>query len=104
MGYNYFFVYGKELEEVAWGESYRKISSSDGYAVSTYIEERGEGERDVLHVVNDMEYALDLGDGESWSCTRYIDIERGELVMSAELVGISEEGIALLRELSKETK
>lgn len=56
-------------------------------------------ERDAIYVTG-----LDLGEGESWSCTRYIDVERGEFVMSAEIVGISDEGRALLRELSKETK
>lgn len=91
MGYNYFFVYGKELEEVAWGESYRKISSSDGYAVSTYIEERGEGERDVLHVVNDMEYALDLGDGESYTRQGYVDCMTGEISFNAEVVDFNKE-------------
>ena len=56
-------------------------------------------ERDAIYVTG-----LDLGEGEDWSCKRYIDVERGEFVVSAEVVGISEEGIALLRELSKETK
>ena len=56
-------------------------------------------ERDAIYVTG-----LDLGDGESWSCKRYIDVERGEFVVSAEIVGISEEGRVLLRELSKETK
>ena len=56
-------------------------------------------ERDAIYVTG-----LDLGEGESFGCTRYVDVERGEFVVSAEIVGISEEGIALLKELSKETK
>ena len=73
-----------------------KIWGIDGVnAVRCEIEER-----DAICVTG-----LDLGEGESWSCTRYIDVEKGgEFVVSAEIVGISEEGIALLRELSKETK
>ena len=56
-------------------------------------------ERDAIYVTS-----WDLGEGESWSCTRYFDVEKGEFVVRAEIVGISEEGIALLKELSKETK
>ena len=56
-------------------------------------------ERDAIYVTG-----LDLGEGESFGCIRYVDVERGEFVLTSEIVGISEEGIALLRELSKETK
>ena len=54
MGENYFFVYGKELEEVAWGEVYPKKDGRDGYAVSASIEERGEGDErgELLHGVS----------------------------------------------------
>ena len=56
-------------------------------------------ERDAIYVTG-----LDSGEGESFGCTRYIDVERGEFVVSAEIIGISDDGRALLRELSKETK
>ena len=54
MGENYFFVYGKELEGVAWGEVYPKNIDVDGVNADRY------------------EIGVDLGDGESWGDVRFL--------------------------------
>ena len=68
-----------------------KFIGIDGYAVRTYIEERGEGECDVLHVVNDMEYALDFGDGESYARQGYVDCMTDKISFNAEVVDFNKE-------------
>ena len=54
MGYNYFFVYGKELEEVAWGEVYPKKDGLDGVNADRY------------------EIGVDFGEGDSCGDVRFL--------------------------------
>ena len=81
-----FVLYGKDIVDIAWSEEYRKNDGLDGYAVSANIDES-----DVLHVVNDMEYALDLGEGESYTRQGYVDCMTGEISFNAEVVDFNKE-------------
>ena len=63
-----------------------KIWGIDGYAVSANIDESG-----ILRVVNDMEYALDLGEGESYTRQGYVDCMTGEISFNAEVVDFNKE-------------
>ena len=76
-----------------------KFIGIDGYAVRTYLECRGEGESDVLHVVNDMEYALDLATGDDSSVAVVYD--RDNLCFEATILAESK---GVLEALLKGTK
>ena len=68
MGENYFFVYGKELEAVAWGEVYPKNIDADRYAVS-----------------------LDMGDGRDYCVERIYDKKTG--IFECTVNEVSREGL-----------
>lgn len=65
----------------------------DGYAVSAGID-GGE-----LRVVNDMEYALDLGEGESYARQGYVDCMTGEISFNAEIVDVDDYALRALFDL-----
>lgn len=68
MGDNYFFVYGKGLEGVAWGEVYPKNIDVDRYAVS-----------------------LDMGDGRDYGVERIYDKKTG--VLECTVRDVNREGL-----------
>lgn len=45
----------------------------------------------VLQVVNDMEYALDFGDGESYARQGYVDCMNGKVSFNAKVVDFNKE-------------
>ena len=73
MGYNYFFVYGKELEEVAWGEVYPKKDGIDGVNADSF------------------DVGLDFGGGADIVDERVYDVKTG--ILECTLSDVSREGL-----------